>query len=143
MAVTAAPYGAFLLSLTKGLFDLDTDVLKVALTTSTYVPNMDTHEFFDDVTDEITGTGYTAGGATLAGVTLTYDSTNNRAVLAADDVVWTGATFTAHYAVVYQSTGVAGTSRLIGYIDFGADKTYASEDFTLGFPQDVVRITAA
>jgi hypothetical protein len=51
-----------------------TATLKVALTTSTYTPNQDTHHFFSDITNEITGTGYTAGGATLTSPTTTYDT---------------------------------------------------------------------
>lgn len=47
------------------------DTIKVALLTSSYTPNYDTHDFFDDITNEVTGTGYTAGGATLGSKTVT------------------------------------------------------------------------
>lgn len=57
--------------------DYLSDTIKVMLTTSTYSPNVATHDFKDDVTNEITGTGYTAGGATLGSKTLTVTAANS------------------------------------------------------------------
>ncbi len=140
MAITATPYGQFVLALGTGAFNLSSDTLKVLLTTSSYTPNVDTHTYLTDVTNEITGTGYTAGGVTLSGVTWTYDSTNNRAVLGADSPTWATASFTARRAVVYKSTGVSGTSRLIGYVDFGENRTPTAENFVLNFTSGVLRL---
>ena len=139
MTITATPYGKFLMNLGSGQFNLGSDAIKIMLTTAAYVPNIDTHEFKSDVTNEITGTGYTAGGASLTGVTWTYDATNKRGVLGASAVVWTAATFTLRYAVIFKWTGTATTSRLIGWIDFGQDLSPASEDFTISFTSGVVR----
>jgi len=61
----------------KGQLDFDTDVIKVMMTTDAYVPNKDTHDFRDDVTNEVTGTGYPAGGNTVT-VTVTRDDANDR-----------------------------------------------------------------
>lgn len=99
------------------------DTFKVALVTSTYSPSADNHDFFDDITNEVSGTGYTAGGATLASVTITQDNTDDEAVIDAADVTWTTSSITARGAVIYKSTGVASTSPLIAYIDFSTDKT--------------------
>ncbi len=143
MTVTATPYGKFVLGLGTGAFNFSSDTFKAALTTASYVPNVDTHEFFSDVTNEITGTGYTAGGLTLTTVTWTYDSTNNRAVLAADSGIWTTASFTARHAVIYKSTGTAGTSRLVGWIDFGENRTPVAENFVLNFTNGVLRLKVA
>lgn len=75
---TMTLYRNFLrLALTGTAVDLDSDTIKVALTTSSYTPNFNTHDFFNDVTNEITGTGYSAGGATLTGVTVTYTAANS------------------------------------------------------------------
>lgn len=63
--------------LITGNIDIDTDTIKCALTTSSYTPNLDTHDRFDDVTNEVTGTGYTAGGATLGSVTVTGTVANS------------------------------------------------------------------
>lgn len=103
--------------------DLSSDTIKIALVTSTYVPSADNHDFFNDITNEVSGAGYTAGGATLASKTVTQDNTNDKAVFDAADVTWTTSSITARGAILYKSTGVSSTSPLIGYIDFGADKT--------------------
>lgn len=57
--------------------DFLSDTIKVMLTTSTYSPNLDTHETKADVTNEISGTGYTAGGVTLASKTIVYTAADS------------------------------------------------------------------
>lgn len=99
------------------------DTIKVALVTSSYTPDLDTHDFFNDVTNEVSGTGYTAGGATLGSQTLTLDTTNDRLVFDGADTTWTTSTITARAAVVYKSTGTASTSDLICYVDFTTDRS--------------------
>jgi len=120
-------------SLTQtGGVDLANDTIKVALVTNSYTPNIDTNTYWDDVSaNEASGTGYTAGGATLAGKTVTVDTTNDRAEFDASDITWSSATITARYAVIYKDTGVDSTSPLIGYIDFGEDKSTAGVDFVI------------
>jgi hypothetical protein len=118
--------------------DWVTDTIKVALTTSTYTPNQDTHDFFNDITNEVTGTGYTAGGATLASKTVVYTGASNKLVLDAADTAWTTATFTARYAIVYKDTGTASTSPLLGYVDFGGDQTVTGATFTIVWDADGV-----
>ncbi|HEX8609330.1 MAG TPA: hypothetical protein VF679_11875 [Pedobacter sp.] len=124
-------YNSFKKKIMDGSIDLDTDTIKVALVTSSYTPDQDAHDFFDDVTNEVTGTGYTAGGATLANKTVTADNTDNEGVFDADDVSWTTSTITARGAVIYKSTGTASTSPIIAYIDFGADKTSTAGTFQI------------
>ena len=110
--------------------DFAADTIKVALVTSTYTPNQDTHEFFDDITNEITGTGYTAGGATLGSKTVTQDNANNKSVFDAGDASWNG-TITTRGAVIYKYTGTDSTSPLIRYVDFGSDQSVTTDDFTI------------
>ena len=140
MAVSATPYGKFLLGLGLSQFNFSTDTIKGALHTSAYVPNVDTHQFYSQVTNETSGTGYDAGGKTFTGVTWTHDTVNHRAVLSANQLLWAGASFTARYLVVFKWTGDATTSRLIGWIDFGTEKTLDAEDFQMSFPNGLVRI---
>lgn len=131
---TITKYNAFLKNQFNGtsVIDFDTDTLKVALVTNTYVPNAATHVFFSDITNQVTGTNYTAGGTAVAGKTLveaagvvTFDG---------NDVTWlqsaTGFS-TARYAILYKDTGTAATSPLIGYIDFTADKGNVTGDLTV------------
>lgn len=125
-------YNSFKQKIMNGSIDLDTDTIKVALVTSSYTPDQDAHDFFDDVTNEVSASGtYSAGGATLANKTVTQDNTDNEGVFDADDVSFTSATITARAAVIYKSTGTASTSPLIAYIDFGSDKTSSSGTFTI------------
>lgn len=135
MAVTAHFYGTPLKNMMTGanVVDYDTDTIKIALCTSSYTPDLDAHDFFSDITNEVSGTGYTAGGVTLASVAVTYDSTSNQVRIDATDPSWTSASFTARYAIIYKSTGTASTSPLIGYIDFGQDETVSSGTFTIQF----------
>jgi len=138
-------YGNFLLKALNKEVDFDSDTIKVALLTSSYTPNQDTHDYFNDVSaNEVTGTGYTAGGNTLASKTATYDSGTNVIVLDAADVTWASSTITARYAVVYDSTGTASTSALIGYVDFGSDQSSTNGNFTITWDSTgIVRITVA
>jgi len=77
-----AIYNKFKLEALKGSIDLSSDTIKVMLLTSSYTPNIDTDIFIDDVSaNEITGTGYTAGGATIANPTVTQDDTDNEGVI--------------------------------------------------------------
>jgi hypothetical protein len=135
VAITATQYGAFSTGLVSATaarrIDWVGDTIKVALTTSAYTPDQDAHDFFNDVTNEITGTGYTAGGATLSGKSISYDSATNETRMLAATSSWPSSSFTARRAVVYKDTGTASTSPLIGWVDFGADETIASGNFSL------------
>lgn len=132
MAVTALLYGSFPAKLANKEIDWDSDTIKVALATSTYTPNQDTHDYFNDITNEVTGTGYTAGGATLGSKTVNYTSGTNTQAFDAADTSWTTSTITARYAIIYDATpGTAATNPLIGYVDFGADVSSTAGTFTI------------
>ena len=127
-------YNKFKMEALKGSINLAAGDIKVALLTSSYTPNIDTDIFWSDVSaNEITGANYTAGGELIGSPAVTQDNTDNEGVFDGADVVWTNAvgTITARYAVLYKDTGVAGTSPLIEYIDFLADKTSENENFTI------------
>lgn len=135
MAVTAFWYGNGVLGQYSATaarrIDWVTDTIDCALCTSTYSPNQDTHTFFTDLTNEISGTGYTAGGVALSGKSTSYDSATNESRLIASNAQWTGATITTRYAAVYKSTGTGSTSPLMGYVNFGADQTVSAGTFTI------------
>ena len=130
-------YNSFKKKIMDGSIDLDTDTIKVALVTSSYSPDKDNHDFFDDVQSyEVSGDGYTAGGATLNNKSVTQDNTNDRGVFDADDVTWSNSTITARGAVLYKDTGDPSTSPLICYFDFGEDKSSSNGDFTIQWNAD-------
>ena len=111
------------------LDDTTADRFKVMLVTSSYSPNFGTHDFKADVTNEVTGTGYSAGGKSLSSVTLTQSG--GTITFDAADVTWSSSTITARGAVVYDDS--LTNDPLICYIDFGADKTSTAGDFTVTF----------
>jgi len=133
MAVTHYWYAAaFINAFTQAQpLDWDTNAIKVMLTTSSYTPNQDTHSDKADVTNEVVGDGYTAGGAALAGKSLA--NTLNVVKFDADDVTWAASTITARRAVLYDSVG-GGTDAsrpLISWLDFGEDKSSVAGDFKI------------
>jgi hypothetical protein len=139
-------YGKFLQKALNKEVDFDTDTIKVALVSSSYTPDQDVHDYWDDVNSfEVTGTGYTTGGATLANKTSTYDSGTNVITLDADDVTWSSSTITARYAVIYNdSPATAATKPLLGYVDFGSNQSSSNGNFTITWDATgIVRITVA
>ena len=139
-------YGQFLAKALNKEVDWDSDTIKVALLTSSYTPNQDTHDYFDDVSAyEVTGTGYSTGGQTLGSKTVTYDAANNVIVLDAADTTWSSSTITARYAVVYDDSGATAASKaLIGYVDFSSDQSSTNGNFTITWDATgIVRITVA
>jgi hypothetical protein len=130
MAVSAKLYTKFFQSALNKEIDLDTDVIKVMLCTATYTPAQTTHQYKSSVTNEVSGTGYTAGGATLASVTNATSSTTW--TFDAADTSWTTSTITARYAVVYDSSPATDATRpLICWVDFGADVSSTAATFTI------------
>lgn len=132
MAVTAFKYGQAVLKAFSKEIDWVNDSIKVMLVTSTYTPNQDTHDYLDDVTNEVTGTGYTAGGAAIANCSLAYDGATNKATLDGDNVSWANSTITARYAVIYDDTPATNATKpLLGYVDFGQDESSSNGTFEI------------
>ena len=109
------------------LDDTTADRFKVMLVTSAYTPDFGAHDFKADVTNEVAGTGYSAGGESLTSVTLTQ--TGGTITFDAADVTWASSTITARAAVIYDDS--LASDPLIAYIDFGADKSSSNGDFVI------------
>jgi hypothetical protein len=104
-------------------------VYKVALYTSNANLTNSTATYAS-TTNEIVGTGYTAGGKTLViSNAPTQDTTNNVAYISFSNAVWSPATFTCRAALIYNST----TGASVAVLDFGSDKS-CSNSFTITFP---------
>lgn len=134
MAITFTAYNKQQFNELNGtsVIDFDTNDLYLSLHTSTYTPDAENHDFYNDVTNEVSGTNYSAGGVKLTTVSLTRSTTT--VTLDADDVTWTqhAAGFSnARYGVLRMSTGNAATSPLIGYINFGADVGNTAADMVV------------
>ncbi len=109
-----------------GDLDVDADVLKVALMTNLYSVDKDTNSFNN--TNEVSGTGYTAGGKTLANSAASQDDTNDNAKWDADDVEWPSSTITARYAIIYNTTHA---DAIVCVFDFGSDQTSTNGLFAI------------
>jgi hypothetical protein len=134
MAVSAAWYGQAEMKALNKEIDYDTDVIKIMLLTNAYTLNQDTHVYKSDLTNEVAGTGYTAGGATLASKAITYTGATNVVMLDADDPDWPNSTIVARYAIIYDSSPATDATRpLLGYIDFGQDRQSDGGAFHITF----------
>jgi len=111
-----------------GTHDLDTDVIKIALYTSS--ASLDAATTAYSSTNEVaSGNGYTTGGNTLSGATISSSGTT--AFCDFSDSTWSSASFTARGALIYNSSK---SNKAIAVLDFGADKTSTNGDFVVQFP---------
>lgn len=106
--------------------DFSTDVIKIALYTSS--ASIDNTTTVYTTSDEVVGTGYTAGGKTL---TATVTKQGIYTILDFADISWTSASFTCRGALVYNSSK---SDKSIFVLDFGTDKTVSSGTLTVQFP---------
>jgi len=133
MAITAA--GLYGLTLEKFFIDtagvsLEAELNKIALVQDGYTPDFDVHDFHADLTNEVTGTGYTAQGVaattteiTLSGGTLTFD---------AADTVYSTVTITdAMAGVLALAVGSSATNQLVCLQDFVTAASATAANFTI------------
>lgn len=126
-------FDSYLQDVAIGNIDMDGDTFYVMLVTSTYTPNKGTHAKRSSVTNEVSGTGYTGGGQSVAATT-TLDTTNHRLDITWATTTWTTATITARAAVIYKHRGGASSAdELIAYVDFGSDVSSTSAAFAVTF----------
>lgn len=121
-----------------GEHNLESNTLKIALYTALATLDENTTEY--TTTNEITGTGYTAGGEALSGVSVS--TSGLIAYVSFDNVVWDPASFTARGALIYNASV---SNKSIAVLDFGSDKQ-TSTKFTIEVPPDtataaIIRIT--
>jgi hypothetical protein len=121
------PSNKILFMLASGDIDFDSDTFKIILMQSGFTYNPDTHEDYADVSanELATANGYTAGGATLAGVSVTENDSTNTCDITWNDASWTasGGSLVASGAIIYDDTTTVPADAIVGYIDFGGDQT--------------------
>jgi len=131
MAITQAVCTSFKVALLDGEMDFSsdtTDVFKIALYTSSATLGAATTAY--TVSNEVSGTGYSAGGETLV-ISANPASSGTTAFLDFADVTWSSSTITARGALIYKS---GGGDPAVAVLDFGSDKSSTSGDFTIVFP---------
>ncbi len=122
---------SFKVELLEGVHDFTTgtgDTFKIALYTSSATLDASTTAY--SATNEVSGTGYTAGGEALTNVSPTSSGTT--AFIDFADVTWSSATITARGALIFKDSASGDPSVVV--LDFGADKTSTAGDFTVVFP---------
>lgn len=124
-------YNRFKYNLANKQIDLDNDTLKIILLANTYTPDKDHNTLSDIQSDEVSGSGYSAGGITIDNPVLTQDDANDRAKFDADNTTFSGVDVTFRYAAIYDDT-VSGDP-LIGLLDFGEDITVENGDIIINY----------
>jgi hypothetical protein len=126
MAIFQTQTLSFKQEMLQAVHNLLTDTIKMALYTSSSNINEDTTVY--TTTAEVTGGGYSAGGATMTGAAI--NTSNGIVYVTFNNVVWTPATFTAAGALIYNASK---GNKSIAVLSFGADKT-GSGSFTVQMP---------
>lgn len=137
MAITQAMATSFKIEILNGIHAFGTSVVRAATTADTFkialytsAATMSAATTAYSTTNEVSGTGYTAGGNTLT-VSQVPTSTGTTSWLDFSDSTWTTATITARGALIYNSTQ---SNKAIAVLDFGSDKSSSAGDFTVVFP---------
>ena len=132
MAISQAMVTSFKVQILGGDFDFSSgtaQVFKIALFTDSATLGATTTAY--STSDEVVGTGYTAGGNTLT-ISANPASSGTTAFLDFADTTWSSATITARGALIYLADGA--TDPAVAVLDFGSDKTSTAGDFTIVFP---------
>lgn len=137
MAITQAMATSFKVDLLNGIHAFGTSVTRGSTAADTFYMALYTSSATLDstttaytATNEVSGTGYSAGGQALS-VATAPTSTSTTAWLDFDDETWSSATITARGAMIYNSTQ---SNKAVAILDFGGDKTSTNGDFTVIFP---------
>ena len=132
MANTSAICNSFKVELLKAEHNFTAstgNTFKIALFTSSATLGAGTTAYAATGMNEMSGTGYTAGGKALTSVTPSLDSTT--ACCDFDDISWTSATFTANACLIYNDSS---SDKAVCAVAFGGDKSVSSGTFTIQFP---------
>jgi hypothetical protein len=122
---------SFKAELYEGIHDLIDDTIKIALFNANADLSASTTVY--STNQEVTGTGYTAGGNTLTGATVRSSGTT--AYVSFDNTTWSGASFTCRGALIYNSSKA---DRSVAVLNFGSDKIVANGTLTIEFPTNDV-----
>lgn len=134
MPISQAMPTSFKQQLLEGVHDFRAsggDTFRIALYTN--AANLGASTTAYTATGEVSGSGYSAGGATLSAVNPSTSGTTALTDFA--DVTWAGATITARGALIYNTTPThTYTNAAVAVLDFGSDRTSTAGDFTIVFP---------
>ena len=97
--------------------------------------DLDTFDFRNDITNEVTGTGYTSGGVAATVTVGSVDTANDRTPVTITDLTnaWTGSTITAVGGWIYKVVGSAATDQLVAFVDFNGTITSTASNYSVAF----------
>jgi hypothetical protein len=137
MAISQAMATSFKVEILDGVHNFGTGVVRASTAADTYkialytsAATLDASTTAYTTSNEVVGTGYTAGGNTLT-VSVVPTSTGTTAYLSFSNTSWTTATITARGALIYNSTQ---GNKAVAVLDFGSDKTSTAGTFQINFP---------
>lgn len=138
-------YNQFLTEIMKGTYNLnDSDTVQCALLDNSHSFDATAVGWATVKTNEISGTGYTGSGSTLASTAVTQDDVDNEGVFDAANVQWQSATFSAYHAVIWDDTPSDPADPLICSIDFGGVQTVTNGTFTIQWDDEgIINIGSA
>jgi hypothetical protein len=132
MASTGFMFNSALRDEAMGNINYNADTFKVMLLTNAATPSKDTWTKRSDVTNEVSGTGYTTGGAALTVSVGSVDTANDRVDVSTGAATWATSTITARYAIYYKARGGASSAdELVACVDFGQDVSTIADTFSL------------
>lgn len=125
-------YQAFWDHINAADIDIAADTFYAMLTTSGYTPDKDAHDYRDDITNEVSGTGYSAGGVAVT-MTPTRDDVEDQQLWTFSETTISTVTITGIRQVVYYKSrgGAASADELVAVADLGADIDRTSQDFVI------------
>jgi len=133
MAITTAMCNSFKQELLGGTHDLDTNTIKLALIkaspSGTYNASTTNYSDVTGNSDEASGTGYSAGGQTLDGASISLSGST--AILDFTDEVFSDVTVSTDGCIIYNSSQ---SNKAIAVIDFGGTVSATAGDLTIEFP---------
>ena len=127
--ITQTSCTVFQQNLLNGNENFTTGTYKIALYNANADVNLDTTVYAS--TNEVTGTGYTAGGNTLTGASVNLDTSNGIVYVSFNNAQWTNASFTCRGALIYNTSK---SNKSVAVLNFGNDKIVSSGTFTITFP---------
>lgn len=128
MAITQTLPTSFKVQLLNAQQNFTSNTFKMALYTSS--ASLDATTTVYTTSNEVSGTGYTAGGNTLA-VSVAPTSSGTVAYISFSDTSWFTSTFTARGALIYNASQ---SNAAVAIFDFGSDKSVVGGTFTVTFP---------
>lgn len=127
-------------NLSLGRLEVGTSVVKALITSSSYVPSKRNHSTRANITNEVSGTGYTAGGVIVT-ATLSTDSANDKITLTLGAIAINSTTVSGMRQVVYyiSNGGSASADYLIAVVDFNSD--YSTSNQAINISSTTISIT--